>query len=217
MNPEIVIPALGMMTGIIIPLGVFVWLYLESKDKNKTILEISKNINDPSKLQGLINLLDERKKEPIDYRRSGVVTLFVGIGLFLFGIFFLGNILKGVGALVAAIGIGQIIAGYLYPNTSEEITNIVDEFEKKWRTLKDFLKVLTKSIRMGKNHQNLLNNLEELRKASNLTQQDLSESAGVSRKSINAIENGIYVPSTVLALKIAKTLKCKVEDIFKLP
>ena len=62
MNPEIVIPALGMMTGIIIPLGVFVWLYLESKDKNKTILEISKNINDPSKLQGLINLLDERKK-----------------------------------------------------------------------------------------------------------------------------------------------------------
>ncbi|MDB2503268.1 DUF6249 domain-containing protein [Gammaproteobacteria bacterium] len=130
MNPEIVIPALGMMTGIIIPLGVFVWLYLESKDKNKTILEISKNINDPSKLQGLINLLDERKKEPIDYRRSGVVTLFVGIGLFLFGIFFLGNILKGVGALVAAIGIGQIIAGYLYPNTSEEITNIVDEFEK---------------------------------------------------------------------------------------
>ena len=131
MNPEIVIPALGMMTGIIIPLGVFVWLYLESKDKNKTILEISKNINDPSKLQGLINLLDERKKEPIDYRRSGVVTLFVGIGLFLFGIFFLGNVLKGVGALVAAIGIGQIIAGYLYPNTSEEITNIVDEFEKK--------------------------------------------------------------------------------------
>ena len=131
MNPEIVIPALGMMTGITIPLGVFVWLYLESKDKNKTILEISKNIDDPSKLQGLINLLDERKKEPIDYRRSGVVTLFVGIGLFLFGVFFLGNILKGVGALVAAIGIGQIIAGYLYPNTSEEITNIVDEFEKK--------------------------------------------------------------------------------------
>ena len=217
MGPEIVIPSLGIMTGIIVPIAVFVWLYLESKDKNKTILEISKNIDDPSQLEDLVGLLDERKKEPIDYRRSGVVTLFVGIGLFLFGVFFLGNILKGVGALVAAIGIGQIIAGYLYPNTSEEITNIVDEFEKKWRTLKDFLKVLTKSIRMGKNHQNLLNNLEELRKASNLTQQDLSESAGVSRKSINAIANGIYVPSTVLALKIAKTLKCKVEDIFKLP
>jgi len=119
------------MTGIIVPLGVFVWLYLESKDKNKTILEISKNIDDPSKLEDLVSLLDERKKEPIDYRRSGVVTLFVGIGLFLFGVFFLGNILKGVGALVAAIGIGQIIAGYLYPHTSQEITNAVDAFEKK--------------------------------------------------------------------------------------
>ena len=70
---------------------------------------------------------------------------------------------------------------------------------------------------MGKHHQNLLNNLEELRKRAGLTQQELSEAAEVSRKSINAIENGIYVPSTVLALKIAKTLECKVENIFKLP
>ncbi len=69
---------------------------------------------------------------------------------------------------------------------------------------------------MGRDHKYLLNNLEELRKSAGLTQQDLSERAEVSRKSINAIENGIYVPSTVLALKIAKTLKCKVEDLFKL-
>ena len=70
---------------------------------------------------------------------------------------------------------------------------------------------------MGKHHINLRNNLEDLRNASGLTQQELSEAAEVSRKSINAIENGIYVPSTVLALKIAKTLSCKVEDLFKLP
>ena len=70
---------------------------------------------------------------------------------------------------------------------------------------------------MGKHHQNLLNNLEEIRKAAGLTQQELSESAEVSRKSINAIENGVYVPSTVLSLKIAKTLNCNVEDLFKLP
>ncbi|MDA8659737.1 helix-turn-helix transcriptional regulator [Luminiphilus sp.] len=70
---------------------------------------------------------------------------------------------------------------------------------------------------MGKHHKNLLNNLEQLRKAADLTQQQLSESAGVSRKSINAIENGIYVPSTVLALKIAQTLKCTVDDLFQLP
>ena len=70
---------------------------------------------------------------------------------------------------------------------------------------------------MGRNHKNLNNNLEEIRKSAGLTQLELSESADVSRKSINAIENGIYVPSTVLALKIAKTLGCKVEDLFKLP
>jgi len=70
---------------------------------------------------------------------------------------------------------------------------------------------------LGKHHKNLLNNLEALRKFSGLTQQALSESAEVSRKSINAIENGVYVPSTVLALKIAKTLNCSVEDLFKLP
>ena len=70
---------------------------------------------------------------------------------------------------------------------------------------------------MGKNHKKLINNLEELRKSSGLTQQELSQYAEVSRKSINAIENGIYIPSTVLALKIAKTLGCKVEDLFKLP
>jgi|TARA_B100000900_G_C19964666_1_gene467213 putative transcriptional regulator len=70
---------------------------------------------------------------------------------------------------------------------------------------------------VGKSHEKLLNNLEELRKAAGLTQQDLSESAEVSRKSINAIENGVYVPSTVLALKIAKTLDCSVEELFKLP
>ena len=128
---ELLIPILSILTGIIVPVSVFIRLYFESKDKNKTILEISKNIDDPSKLEDLIGMFDERKKEPIDYRRTGVVTLFTGVGLFLFGVFFLGSILKGVGALVAAIGLGQIIAGYLYPNTSEELTNAVEDFEKK--------------------------------------------------------------------------------------
>ena len=70
---------------------------------------------------------------------------------------------------------------------------------------------------MGRSHKKLINNLEELRKSAGLTQQELSESAEVSRKSINAIENGVYIPSTVLALKIAKTLGCDVEDLFQLP
>ena len=70
---------------------------------------------------------------------------------------------------------------------------------------------------MGKHHEKLLNNLEAARKSAGLTQQQLSELAEVSRKSINAIENGVYVPSTVLALKIAGTLGCRVEDLFRLP
>ena len=70
---------------------------------------------------------------------------------------------------------------------------------------------------MGKNHKKLLNNLEDIRKSAGLTQHELSIKAEVSRKSINAIENGVYVPSTVLALKIALTLDCKVEKLFQLP
>ena len=70
---------------------------------------------------------------------------------------------------------------------------------------------------MGKHHEKLLNHLEVARKSAGLTQQQLSELAEVSRKSINAIENGVYVPSTVLALKIAETLGCSVEDLFRLP
>jgi len=70
---------------------------------------------------------------------------------------------------------------------------------------------------MAKNHDRLRNNLQQIRKARGLTQQQLSESADVSRKSINAVENGIYIPSTVLALKIARTLECSVEDLFELP
>tara|TARA_B100000282_G_scaffold89112_1_gene62330 strand:- start:156 stop:368 length:213 start_codon:yes stop_codon:yes gene_type:complete len=70
---------------------------------------------------------------------------------------------------------------------------------------------------VGKNHAKLLNRLQKLRKQAGLTQEELSNSAEVSRKSINAIENGVYVPSTVLALKIARTLECSVEDLFRLP
>ena len=70
---------------------------------------------------------------------------------------------------------------------------------------------------MGRNHKKLYNNLEALRKSVGLTQQELSDTADVSRKSINAVENGVYIPSTLLALKIARTLDCSVEDLFQLP
>ena len=76
-------------------------------------------------------MLDERKKEPIDYRRGGVITIFVGIGIYLLGFTAMGALFKGVGLLVGAIGVGTMVAGYLYPNTSEELTNAVEKFEEK--------------------------------------------------------------------------------------
>ena len=128
---ESLIPIFGILSSVVIPVAVFIWLYYEGKGKRETILEISKNINDSSKVEELLKIFEERKKEPIDYRRNGVITIFVGIGLYLLGYIALGSILKGVGALVVVIGIGTMIAGYLYPNTGKELTNAVDEFEKK--------------------------------------------------------------------------------------
>ena len=131
MNPELIIPILAISTGIIIPLAVFIWQYYDAKGKRETVLEISKHLDDPSKLEELLNIFDERKKEPIDYRRNGVITIFVGAGLFFLGYFFVGNVLKGVGALVGLIGVGTMIAGYLYPNTEKELTDAVNKFGKK--------------------------------------------------------------------------------------
>ena len=128
---ENLIPIFGILSGMVIPVAVFIWLYYEGKGKRETILEISKQLDDPSKLQELLRIFDERRKEPIDYRRNGVITIFVGIGLYLLGYLALGSILKGVGVLVGVIGIGTMIAGYLYPNTEKELTNAVEEFEKK--------------------------------------------------------------------------------------
>ncbi len=131
MDQNIIIPISGMLTGIIIPLAVFFWQYKESKDKNKTIIEISKHLDNSSKLEELLSIFDERKKEPIDYRRNGVITIFVGIGLYLFWYYAIGNILKGVDALVGLIGIGTMIAGYLYPNTGKELNDAVEKYEKE--------------------------------------------------------------------------------------
>ena len=58
------------------------------------------------------------------------------------------------------------------------------------------------------------NCLKDVRTARGLTQTELAERIGVSRKTVNTVENGIFVPSTLLALALAHELKVKVEDIF---
>lgn len=103
----------------------------EKKIKYQAIIDVSKNINDSEDIKELLNSLQE-KKSNTDLRRSGVVTIFVGIGLFCLGYFGLNiKVLYGVGLLVSFIGIGQMIAGYIYPNQSEEINRTVESFEKK--------------------------------------------------------------------------------------
>ena len=64
--------------------------------------------------------------------------------------------------------------------------------------------------------EQLANRLREERARRDLTQAELAEMVGVSRKTINTVENGVFVPSTVLALKLAKALGTTVEALFRL-
>ena len=60
------------------------------------------------------------------------------------------------------------------------------------------------------------NNLKVQRAIKDITQADLAKAIGVSRQTINAMEKGKYIPSTVLSLKIAQYFEKNVEDIFSL-
>ena len=124
------IPYVAILMPVLFLLVIFFFNNRSQKDKYDTMIEISKSISDPSQIKDLLENLQEIKK-PIDYRRSGVVTLFVGVGLYLLGWTIALSAPQGVGLLVAAIGVGSIIAGYLYPNDSAEITKAVEDFEKK--------------------------------------------------------------------------------------
>lgn len=56
-----------------------------------------------------------------------------------------------------------------------------------------------------------------MREAKGLTQAQLADLIGVSRKTVNTVENGVFVPSTVIALKLARALGQTVEALFSLP
>jgi len=62
----------------------------------------------------------------------------------------------------------------------------------------------------------LTNSIKVFRAQFNISQRELAEAIGVTRKTINTIETGRFVPSTILSLKIAKYFKTSVEEIFKL-
>ena len=58
--------------------------------------------------------------------------------------------------------------------------------------------------------------MKDVRAKLGLTQAELADRVAVSRKTINTVENGVFVPSTILALRLAKALNMKVEDLFYL-
>ena len=60
----------------------------------------------------------------------------------------------------------------------------------------------------------LASRLKEARTAAGLTQAELAELAGVSRKTVNTVENGVFIPSTVLALSLARALGARIDDLF---
>ena len=130
-DPQLLIPTMSLLIPIAIVWIVNVFKSRDKKNKYNTIVEVSKNIKDSEDVKELLDSLQE-KKSSTDLRRSGVVTIFVGIGLFCLGYFGLNlKVLYGVGLLISFIGIGQMIAGYIYPNQSEEINRTVESFEKK--------------------------------------------------------------------------------------
>ena len=64
--------------------------------------------------------------------------------------------------------------------------------------------------------ERLVSRLKAVRSERGLTQAELAEAIGVSRKTINTVENGVFVPSTTLALKLARALGQPVEALFSL-
>jgi putative transcriptional regulator len=62
----------------------------------------------------------------------------------------------------------------------------------------------------------LRNTIKVQRAIKNITQEELAAEIGVTRKTINTIENGKFVPTTILALKLARYFGIKVEDLFEL-
>jgi len=131
----ILIPILGIILGTLLPVLIILIVFVnESKQKKykyDALIEVSKNVKDSEEISNLLKSFKESKSNK-DLRRTGLVTLFTGIGLAALGEFGLSlDILFGVGLLVMFIGLGQMIAGYVYPNQPDEITDVVESYEKK--------------------------------------------------------------------------------------
>ena len=128
----ILIPIFVVLMPVFIVLIVFVYNSKQEKYKYDALIEVSKNVKESEEVSDLLKSFREEKKSNTDLRKTGLVTIFTGIGLSLLGYYGLGtDVVFGAGLLVAFIGIGQMIAGYVYPNQPDEITDTVESYEKK--------------------------------------------------------------------------------------
>jgi len=131
-NLSLLIPIFGILLPVLIIFVVFFYESKNKKNKYNALIEVSKNMKDSDDVKDLLNSFRQGKKSNTDYRKTGLVTIFTGVGLAAFDYYGLKtDIVFGVGLLVMFIGVGQMIAGYVYPNQANEINNAVESFEKK--------------------------------------------------------------------------------------
>lgn len=131
-NLSLLIPIFGILLPVLIIFVVFFYESKNKKNKYNALIEVSKNMKDSDEVKDLLNSFRQGKKSNTDYRKTGLVTIFTGVGLAAFDYYGLKtDIVFGVGLLVMFIGVGQMIAGYVYPNQANEINNAVESFEKK--------------------------------------------------------------------------------------
>ena len=130
-NVEVPAPSNGVLERISVQEGETVNVGALLGMINGSAKEVSKNVKDSKEISDILKSFKKNKSNK-DLRRTGLVTLFTGIGLAALGEFGLSlDILFGVGLLVMFIGLGQMIAGYVYPNQPDEITDVVENYEKK--------------------------------------------------------------------------------------
>ena len=74
--------------------------------------------------------VENKAQKPNKRLRAGLMVMYFGLGINLFGFASVGDLFEGFGLLIMALGIGIITADYVYPNTGEDITKAVEKYEE---------------------------------------------------------------------------------------
>ena len=106
-NLSLLIPIFGILLPVLIIFIVFFYESKNKKNKYNALIEVSKNMKDSDEVKDLLNSFRQGKKSNTDYRKTGLVTIFTGVGLAAFDYYGLKiDIVFGIGLLVMFIGVG---------------------------------------------------------------------------------------------------------------